>query len=266
MFTPPDAHSRSAHRTAEDPPATTALVQGAGRGIGLAIVETLLRSGRLEKLYATCREPQRAERLQTLAADDNRLCLRQLDVTNEDSIRRVAQFVAGDTGNLDLLINCAGILHEPGLVKPERRLQDIDRLAMLRSFEVNALGALLVLREFEVLLKRSAAARVMTLSARVGSIEDNRLGGWFGYRASKAALNQVIRTAAIEWGRLPRPILCVAMHPGTVDTELSRPFSSRARTIFPPMLAAEQLLGVLHGLGIEDSGGFFAWDGSRIPW
>ena len=174
--------------------------------------------------------------------------------------------MADEVGSVDLLINCAGILHESDQVTPDRRLQDIDRRSVLRSFEVNALGALLVLREFEVLLKRSAAARVMALSARVGSIEDNRLGGWFGYRASKAALNQLIRTAAIEWSRLPRPILCVAMHPGTVDTELSRPFSRGARTIFPPTLAAEQLLDVLHGLGVEDSGGFFAWDGSRIPW
>lgn len=140
--------------------------------------------------------------------------------------------------------------------------------SLTRSFHVNALGPLLVLREFERLLKKSSGARVMTLSARVGSITDNELGGWYGYRTSKAALNQMMRTLAIEWRRLTKPILCVVMHPGTVSTNLSRPFTSGlpADRIFSPERAARQLLEIFGGLSMEDSGGFFAWDGQTIPW
>ena len=250
------------------PENASVLVQGASRGIGLAFVERLLQSPRVAKLYAGCRAPAHADRLQALAASEDRLTAFMADVTDESSLTDAAARIDNDSGRLDLLINCVGLLHEAPRVWPERQLSDVDPEAMDRAFRINALGPLLVMKAFEGLLKRSGGARVATLSARVGSIGDNRLGGWFAYRGSKAALNQLVRTTSIQWARLPRPILCVALHPGTVKTDLSAPFTrpSYKGRVFDSREAAAQLLGVLGGLGLEDTGGFFAWDGRRIPW
>jgi NAD(P)-dependent dehydrogenase (short-subunit alcohol dehydrogenase family) len=246
---------------------TIALVQGASRGIGLAFVRRLLDDPGIARLYATCRDPDGAAGLQALAAEDERLVPLRLDLLDPDSIRIAADEVRAQSGRLDLLINCAGILHEGGMT-PERSLADVDPDNMVRAFRVNALGALLVARAFEPCLRRSRAARFVCLSARVGSIGDNRLGGWYAYRSTKAALNQMIRTLSIQWRRLNRPILCVLLHPGTVATDLSAPFTRNydPDKVFDPDRAARQLMDVLDGLGLDDSGGFFAWDGSPIPW
>ena len=147
-------------------------------------------------------------------------------------------------------------------------LRQVDADHLVRAFRVNALGALLVAKAFEPVLKRSAHARFASLSARVGSIGDNRLGGWYAYRSTKAALNQMTRTLSIQWRRLTHPILCVVLHSGTVATDLSAPFTARydPAKVFDPDRAARQLLAVLDGLDLDDTGGFFAWDGSPIPW
>jgi NAD(P)-dependent dehydrogenase (short-subunit alcohol dehydrogenase family) len=244
-----------------------ALVQGASRGIGLAFVRRLLDDPGVTRLYATCRDPEAATELRALAAEDARLLPLRLDLLDEDSIRSAAAEVRSQSGRLDLLINCAGILHEDGMA-PERSLSEVDPENLVKAFRVNALGALLVARAFEPCLRRSRSARFVCLSARVGSIGDNRLGGWYAYRSTKAALNQMIRTLSIQWRRLNRPIQCVLLHPGTVATDLSAPFTrgyDPAR-VFDPDRAARQLLDVLDGLGPDDTGGFFAWDGSPIPW
>jgi NAD(P)-dependent dehydrogenase (short-subunit alcohol dehydrogenase family) len=269
MNTRPDI-SRSTHRRDLTflPDEAIVFVQGANRGIGLALVERLLESPGVKRVYAGCRAPENAERLQRLASADDRIELVLADVTDEESLNRAATCVAGSSGQLDLLIICAGLLHEAPRVWPERQLSDVDPEAVDRAFRVNALGPLLMMKSFESLLMRSAGARVATLSARVGSIGDNRLGGWHAYRSSKAALNQLVRTTSIQWARLPRPVLCVALHPGTVRTDLSAPFtgdSYRGR-VFDTRQAAAQLLGVLGSLAADDTGGFFAWDGQRIPW
>jgi NAD(P)-dependent dehydrogenase (short-subunit alcohol dehydrogenase family) len=244
-----------------------ALVQGASRGIGLAFVRRLLDEPAVARLYATCRDPAGAEELQALARGDERLVPLRLDLLDEDSIRAAAAEVRAQSGRVDLLINCAGLLHE-GDIKPERSLDEIDADHLVKAFRVNALGALLVAKAFEACLRRSRAARFVCLSARVGSIGDNRLGGWYAYRSTKAALNQMIRTLSIQWRRLGRPILCVLLHPGTVATDLSAPFTKNydPAKVFDADRAARQLLAVLDGLDLEDTGGFFAWDGSPIPW
>lgn len=250
------------------PTEAVALVQGASRGIGLAFVEQLLDSRHIGRVFATCRNPGKATRLADLAVSDRRLTVLAADVTDENSLCAAASRVDEMAGRLDLLINCSGLLHEAPDVWPERQLADVDPESLARAFRVNALGPLLVFKSFESLLKRSASARVATLSARVGSIGDNRLGGWYAYRCSKAALNQLIRTTAIQWARLPRPVMCVALHPGTVKTELSAPFTgdSYGGRVFESDGAAQQLLAVIGGLATEDSGNFFAWDGQAIPW
>lgn len=164
------------------------------------------------------------------------------------------------------LIVASGMLHEDGLV-PERSIRDLDQARLERTFLVNAIGPALVLRHFLPRLARTGRVEVALLSARVGSISDNRLGGWYGYRASKAALNQLVRTAAIECARTRPEAVLVALHPGTVDTPMSRPFQANvaAEKLLTPAHSAACLAGVLAGLSPSDSGGLFDWMGEPIP-
>jgi NAD(P)-dependent dehydrogenase (short-subunit alcohol dehydrogenase family) len=250
------------------PDGAEVLVQGASRGIGLALVARLLAEPRVAGVTATCRTPDAAAELRKLAGQSNALRLLPLDLEEDDGPMRAAERVAAEVGRLDLLINAAGVLHDERGMQPERRVSAVNPEPMLRAYRINALGALLVARAFEPLLRTSQRAIFASISARVGSIADNRLGGWYAYRMSKAALNMAMRTLAIEWGRLRPPIVCCALHPGTVETDLSAPFVRRNRTgaPFAPELAARQLLAVIDGLDAGDSGGFFAWDGSPIAW
>jgi NAD(P)-dependent dehydrogenase (short-subunit alcohol dehydrogenase family) len=201
-----------------------ALVQGASRGIGLAMTEALLAQPNYARVFASCRSPDKAKELRLLQSRSKRLSVLRLDVLDQGSIEASAAAIHAATTRLDLLVNCAGVLHEAGRLGPEKRLADVEAASMDYAFRVNALGPLLVARAFERVLRASPAARFAALSARVGSITDNRRGGWYAYRASKAALNMMIRTLAIEWARLARPISCFALHPGTVATDLSAPF------------------------------------------
>lgn len=246
---------------------STSLVVGAGRGIGLALVEALAQRPGNGPVYAACRRPERADALQRLAAEHPQICPLALDVTDEASIESAAARVADRSPRLSLLINCAGLLHAPG-VKPERRLADVDPAALARNFAVNASGPLLLAKHFHPLLMHDGRAVLANLSARVGSISDNHLGGWYGYRASKAAQNQITRTLSIELGRRARHLICVALHPGTVDTDLSKPFQGNVNPekLFDRARAAAQLLQVIDGLTPAQSGRFYAWDGDEIPW
>lgn len=187
-----------------------------------------------------------------------------IDLTCEASIAAAAARV-GASGPIDRIIVAAGLLHDAH-VRPEKSLRDVTADGLARYFAVNSIGPALIAKHFIPLLPRDRPAVFAALSARVGSIADNRLGGWHGYRASKAALNMLVKTLAIELGRTHPQSLCVALHPGTVDTALSRPFQRRvpADKLFAPALAAERLLAVVDGLTPVDSGGCFAWDGVRI--
>ena len=181
---------------------------------------------------------------------------------------RAARIVAGEVEAVDLVVNCAGVLHDEAAMQPERRLEDVQVEHLQRAFAVNAIGPLLVAKHFQQLLPRRQRAVFASLSARVGSIGDNRLGGWYAYRASKAAQNMITRNLSIELRRRSRGIVCVALHPGTVDTALSRPFQRNvpSEKLFSPERAASQLLAVVDRLGPDDNGGFFAWDGQPVPW
>ncbi len=242
-----------------------ALVQGASRGIGLEFVRMLLAGGRFERVVATCRDPDAAEAL--TAIDDPRLVVVALDVTDEASIRAAAQTVRALAVPIRLLLNVAGVLHDD-IAAPEKKLEDLDADALHHVFAINAIGPALVLKAFRPLLARRGRVVVAALSARVGSIGDNRLGGWYAYRASKAALNQLLHTAAIELGRRNRNAIVIALHPGTTDTGLSQPFQANVPDdqLFPTERCCRQLLAVIDGLGEDDSGGFRAWDGAPIAW
>ena len=187
-----------------------------------------------------------------------------LDLLDDRSIEQAAATLADD-GPFDLIILATGVLHGDG-VEPEKSLRMIEGDALDRYFRINATGPAVVMRHFLPLLARERRAVFAALSARVGSIGDNRLGGWVGYRASKAALNQIVRTLAIECARTNPQSVVVGLHPGTVDTRLSAPFQRglAGDRLFTPQRSAEHLLGVVAALGPADSGGCFDWAGKRI--
>jgi NAD(P)-dependent dehydrogenase (short-subunit alcohol dehydrogenase family) len=245
-------------------------IQGASRGLGLGFVRLCLAEPRVGRVFAACRTPAAASALTQLAAQQpGRLTVVALDAGDEPSIAAAAAATAEVVARLHLVVNCAGVLHDAARgMRPEKRLADLSADALARAFAVNAIGPLLVARHFEPLLAHGERAVFASLSARVGSIEDNRLGGWYAYRASKAAQNQYTRTLAIEWARSRRNVICVALHPGTTDTDLSRPFQGNvpAGKLFDVDYAVTHLLQVIDHLQPADSGQFLAWNGDRIPW
>lgn len=223
-----------------------ALVLGAAGAIGGALAERL-------------RADPRCAAVRTLGRDTDP----GIDFTAPDSVAEAAQALHPQQP-WHLLIIATGMLQGPS-GGPEKRLADLRAGHLAASFAINTIGPALALAHFTPLLARRERSLVAVLSARVGSIGDNRLGGWYGYRASKAALNMVLKTAAIEMARTHPQAVLAALHPGTVDSALSAPFRG-ARIGRPAQDAARDLLAVLDGLGPEDSGGFRAWDGQRLPW
>jgi NAD(P)-dependent dehydrogenase (short-subunit alcohol dehydrogenase family) len=190
----------------------------------------------------------------------------ELDLEQDASLAALPQRLAGATP-LRLVIHTAGLLQD-GAMAPEKRLAQVQRRHLERSFAVNAFAPLLLARSIEPLLPRDQPFHFASLSARVGSIGDNQLGGWYAYRAAKAAQNQLLRTLALEWRRR-LPLGCVSLlHPGTTATALSAPFRANVPEgqLFSPERAAGHLLDVLEELRPEDSGSFRAWDGQPIPW
>jgi NAD(P)-dependent dehydrogenase (short-subunit alcohol dehydrogenase family) len=251
------------------PDDSRALVTGASRGIGLEFVRQLLADARFTRVLAGCRDPGRAVDLATLAATEPRLQLLRLDVADDQCAASAARAAREISDRLHLVVNCAGMLHDASAgVVPEKRLADVRPEALAASFAVNAFGPLLVAKYFEPLIARRERAVFASLSARVGSIGDNRLGGWYAYRGAKAAQNMFTKTLAIEWARSRRNVVCIALHPGTTDTGLSRPFQSGVppQQLFAPERTVRQLLAVIDRLTPADTGRFFAWDGSGIPW
>ena len=218
---------------------------GASGGLGAALVTQLQADPRVGRVHAFSRRSAVP-----------------LDLLNERTIAAAAVTVEAPR----LVIVATGLLHGPG-IGPEKRIAGIDAQSLTRSFQVNAVGPALVLKHFAPRLPRSGKAVLAVISARVGSIADNGLGGWYGYRASKAALNQLMRTAANELAASRKDAICVALHPGTVDTPLSKPFQKAVPDggLFTPAEAAGHLLTVIDSLRPQDTGSFLAWDGRPIP-
>ncbi len=246
-----------------------ALIQGASRGIGLECVRRLLDDDRVGRVYATARQPERSEGLRTLLEiHPERLVTVPLDVTDETSVEDAAATVGVRSERLHLLFNVAGVLHDHKGLTPEKRLADVCLDNLERSFRVNAFGPLLVARAFERLLTHREHAVLANMSARVGSIGDNGLGGWYAYRGAKAAQNMFTRGLSVELGRRSPQLVCVALHPGTTDTALSEPFQARVPEgrLQSTAYTVERLFEVISGLDRDDNGSFLAWDGQPIPW
>jgi len=238
------------------PPLRCAVI-GASGGIGAALLTSLLEEPKVGAVHALCRRPP--------ALEAPRLHWSTLDLADEPGIAAAAA-ATGAGGPLDLVIVATGVLHD-ALAQPEKRWEQLSGEALAHLFAVNAIGPALCARHFLPLLRTDAKAVFAALSARVGSIADNRAGGWYGYRASKAALNQLLKTFALELARRRPRAVCIGLHPGTVDTPLSLPFQPRVPEgrLFTPARAAACLLEVIDRVGPAESGQVFAWDGSPVP-
>lgn len=245
-----------------------ALVVGATRGIGLAMSSEILERFPDVHVYATWRRQSSRQALDQLVTEQgNRLSLLQCDVSDDRQIGAMAKRLREEAREIDLAVHCAGILHEPG-VSPEKSVRQLDRKNLHRLFDINTIGPLMVAAELLPCLPRQGQSHFAALSAMIGSIEDNRLGGWYGYRASKTALNQCLKTFAIE-ARRTRPELCVSLvHPGTTDTGLSKPFQSNVPDdrLYTPQQSAKRVLDVILAGRAEHSGRFMNWDGKAIPY
>lgn len=245
-----------------------ALVLGASRGIGLGFVQLLLADGRFKRIFATSRSEGSANQLSQLEqVHRGRLKPIKVDVTQEASLAAATSAIKAEVKELHLVIYCVGVLHDDQLF-PEKSLRDLTASNLLRSFEVNSVGAALSAKHLSCLFSRRTPGIFACLSAKVGSIEDNRLGGWYGYRASKAALNMFVKTMAIEFGRSYPQTIVVALHPGTTDTDLSKPFQSNVAEgqLCTVSQTVQSLGNVLSNLTIKDSGSFFSWNGNTLPW
>ncbi|HCH26436.1 MULTISPECIES: SDR family oxidoreductase [Psychrobacter] len=252
------------------------LIIGGTGGIGQAMVQALLQRQHLAneqsdtntahtKIYATYHKSQ-----PDFAADH--LYWISMDVSDEDSIEQAIADIKQQTTHIDWVINCVGLLHTPHN-QPEKALRQLETGFFLQSMQINALASLLIAKHIKPLLAKSERsadhpAIFATISARVGSISDNRLGGWYSYRISKAALNMGMKNLSIEWRRSLKDVCVVVMQPGTVDTQLSSPFQSNVadEKLFTPAYSVARLLAVLDSMSAAQSGSFVDWAGESIPW
>lgn len=235
-------------------PANVAVI-GASGGIGRAMLGLLAGDERVQNIYGFARS--------TPDLDLPRVTIGHIDIESEAAITEAAGTIAEP---LDLVIVASGILWQGDTLRPEKSMRDLDADSFARLFSVNSIGPALIAKHFLPKLRRKSKTVFAAISARVGSISDNRLGGWYAYRASKAALNMVLKSLAIEHARRFPDSVVAGLHPGTVDTRLSQPYTGRTprERLFDADTSARHLLNVINSLTPDDSGGVFAWDGSRI--
>ena len=254
-----------------DFPLKNVLIMGASSGIGLAMAERLAGNPDLETLVLCSRCARSSAQLLSLqaqlAAAGKQCRLIDVDITDEAKLSEMTNQLKDFVQVFDLIANTVGLLHSDD-VSPEKALEHISLPSMQQVFAVNAYGPILLAQAMMPWLKARRPVVFASLSARVGSIADNRLGGWYSYRASKAAQNQLLKTLAIELSRRNPEAIVLALHPGTTDTGLSRPFQANVaqEKLFTPAFVAEHLLQQITRATPEDSGSFIAWDGQRIAW
>lgn len=243
------------------------LIIGGIGGIGRAMVEQILANNKDSntQVFATYYRS-----VPDIEADN--LHWLQMDVSDESSIEQAIEAIKQQTTHLDWAINCVGLLHTE-TSQPEKALRQVETEFFLQNMQVNALAGLLIAKHIKPLLAKAERSNdnpviFATISARVGSISDNQVGGWYSYRMSKAALNMGMKNLSIEWARALKEVCVVVMQPGTVNTQLSAPFQANVAEghLFTPAYSAECLLEVLAGLSATDSGSFVDWAGESIPW
>ncbi|XP_037128609.1 C-factor [Syngnathus acus] len=261
--------------------APVALVQGASRGLGLQFCKYILKDKPPASVIATCRNPDGATELQGLVGQHpNRLTVLQLDVNREEDIRKAAERVKKSFGRLDLMVNSSALLHPSG--KGETSLRDVSAQGIIATLTTNTVGPLVMAKYFAPLLQKGGggfgqqptdqakrhSGIIVNVTAKVGSIGDNGLGGWYSYRMSKAALNMATKNLSIELGRNRPKVVCVSLHPGTLDTDLSKPYHRNVPEgkLFSTERSVEYLMGIIEVLDVEKTGNAYSWDGTQLPW
>ncbi|KAG9121928.1 hypothetical protein FRC07_001898 [Ceratobasidium sp. 392] len=275
---------------------SVAIIQGCSKGFGRALVQNLLSTTKLNVVGTTASGAKHAHEsilsgTSTGSGAENRLTTLDMDIRDEGAIRRASEEIQSKFGEkpLRMLVNVSGMLHA------EKNIKQISQAEALRSFEINTIGHMLAFKHFAPLVAAGpkegeedfaqgalpeGKSLLASISARVGSIQDNELGGWYSYRASKAALNQVIKILSLELKARNVPAVALAYHPGTVRTGLSKDFTGpdfkapakkegdkgRDYGVFDPEEAAAKLMGVVKGMDASASGSFLDWTGSRVPW
>ncbi|MDH5934093.1 SDR family oxidoreductase [Vibrio splendidus] len=237
------------------------LVVGGSGGIGFAVVKHLLSE--LSRFDFLDVHVDATYHSQQPELENSRLNWHKVDATNEADIEQLSK----QFEKLDWLINCVGMLHTSEL-GPEKNLSSIDPEFFLKNISVNTLPSLLLAKHFTPVLRTSDNPKFTVVSAKVGSISDNRLGGWYSYRSSKAALNMFIKTMSIEWQRTIKKGTVLALHPGTTDTALSKPFQTNVPEgkLFESSYVAHQLVDIIRTATPDNSGHFYAYDGEQLSW
>lgn len=236
-----------------------AIVIGGNGGIGNALVKKLSQLNEIDSVYCCSRKKPNG-----LPSEANWI---PFDITSENSIIEASQNIKRQCQNVRLIIIASGILYDKYANMPEKSLKDINADYFFEVFKINTLGPILTAKHFTSIFEKQNKTIMCILSARVGSIEDNNLGGWYSYRSSKSAVNMMAKSLSIEMKRKNRDSITALIHPGTVDTALSKPFQSSVakNKLFTTDKAAESILSVIGGWNNESNGGFFAWNGQKIP-
>lgn len=244
-----------------------ALVFGGNRGIGYALATKLLQINTKINLYLPYREKSNSanlERLQKIFP--HRVYLFPIKQIEENQLKIVTIFLEQKEIKIDLLINTIGYLHTES-IQPEKSLRTFSLDDFTQMVKVNAGMTPLIAKCFAGFINRQNISAFLVVSAKVGSISDNRMGGWYSYRASKAALNMLIKSISIEWRRSLPKCLVLSVHPGTTKTELSKPFiKNTPYQLHAPEDTAKNILKVLNHKSLEHSGNFFSWNGEELPW
>ncbi|XP_041865460.1 C-factor [Melanotaenia boesemani] len=261
--------------------APIALIQGASRGLGFEFCKHILTNKSLASVIATCRNPDGSAELRGLADQHpGRLTILKLDVNQEEDIRGSAERVKENFGRLDLIVNSSAMLHPSG--KGETSLRDVSAQGVISTLTTNTVGPLVMAKYFAPLLQKGGggfgqqpaekskqhSGIIVNITAKVGSIGDNGLGGWYSYRMSKAALNMATRNLSIELCRSRPKVVCVSLHPGTVNTNLSRPYHRNVPKdkLFSAEHSVNCLMSIINLLSIEKTGKAYSWDGTELPW
>ncbi|MEP2946159.1 MAG: SDR family NAD(P)-dependent oxidoreductase [Lentilitoribacter sp.] len=231
---------------------------GASGGIGAAVVDQLSNKASVKSILACSRS-------QT-SSTSTKVEYQTIDLTREETIQAAAKR-ASEIGPQDLVFVTTGFLHNDD-IKPEKAIRDLSIEGFEQNFAINTIGPALVAKHFLPIMRKDDKSVFACLSARVGSISDNSLGGWYAYRASKAALNMVLKNLSIEAQRRYKQMIILGLHPGTVNSSLSEPFQGNVskEKLFTPQYSAEKLLSVIENAAIENSGDIIAWDGERIEY
>jgi len=232
---------------------------GSSGGIGKALTELLSQQECVRNIFSCSRTDH------NLGVDKTSFI--PLNITDEPSIISAVKKITAKTTKLDLVIVATGTLHEGESLQPEKSWRSLSEDNLLKIFQINTIGPTLVAKYFLDLMPKDCKSVFAALSARVGSIEDNSIGGWYAYRSSKAALNMMVKSLSIELSRKNPNAVAVTLHPGTVDTKLSRPFQGSVPrdNLFSPQTSAKHLLKVIDELPTDATGHLFAWDGQIIP-